>query len=137
MKQIIRVDNTYAAVENAQRLVSEHVVEWWSHHYHDTGQLDYGLDKHVAGKALTFSHRLELDGSNSSKIDLPEGVLAEACCVGDTDGFDDTQRCGFQVRIYDRRVDGDDVLVVSGSIHDNPDDIMDRLRNADSFPTNR
>jgi hypothetical protein len=125
--QTIHVDNTYAAVENAQRRVSEHVVdEWYKRHYHfpDKGN-------------LTFSHRLELDGSNSSKIDLPEGVLAEAYCDGDTDSWDATQRCGFQVRIYDRRVDGDDVLVVSGSIHDNPDDIMDRLRNEDSFPTNR
>ena len=112
--QTIHVDNLYAAVENAQRRVSEHVVDECHYNFPDKG--------------ITFSHRLELDGSNSSKIDLPEGVLAEAYCVGDTDGFDDTQRCGFQVRIYDRRVDDDDVLVVSGSIHDNPDDIMDRLR---------
>ena len=107
--QTIRVDNLYAAVENAQRLVSEHVVgEWYKRHYHfpDKGN-------------LTFSHRLELDGSD----DLPEGVLANAHCyvwgLSDTDRWDATQRCGFEVRIYDRRVDDDDVLVVSGSIHDN------------------
>ena len=123
--QTIRVDNLYAAVENAQRLVSEHMVTEFTwipnsgSHYHEN-----------VGSVLKFPHRLELDGSD----DLPEGVLANAHCyvwgLSDTDRWDATQRCGFEVRIYDRRVDDDDVLVVSGSIHDNPDDIMDRLRHA-------